>query len=34
MFLQKVETTLLKDAETAYEIRQDVLERPGFLFRS
>jgi predicted amidohydrolase len=34
MFLQKVETTLLKDAETAYEIRKDVLERPGFLFRA
>jgi predicted amidohydrolase len=33
MFLQKVETALLKDAEAAYEIRQDVLERPGFLFR-
>jgi predicted amidohydrolase len=34
MFLQRVETVLLKDAETAYEIRRDVLERPGFLFRT
>jgi predicted amidohydrolase len=34
MFLQKVETALLNDAETAYEIRKDVLERPGFLFRA
>jgi predicted amidohydrolase len=34
MFLQKVETALLNDAETAYEIRKDALERHGFLFRA
>lgn len=31
MFIQRVETNILKDAETAYEIRKDLLERPDFL---
>src|SRR5579884_2930098 len=31
MFLQKVETGILKDAEDAYEIRKDLLERDGFI---
>ena len=32
MFFQRIETTILKDAETAYEIRKDLLERPGLLY--
>lgn len=32
MFIQKVEIAILDDAESAYEIRRDLLERPGFLF--
>jgi hypothetical protein len=30
MFIQRIETDILRDAETAYEIRKDLLERPGF----
>jgi predicted amidohydrolase len=30
MFIQRIETSILKDAETAYEIRKDLLERSGF----
>ncbi len=33
MFVQVVDTALLADAETAYEIRKDMLERSGFLPR-
>jgi predicted amidohydrolase len=33
MFVQAIDTSLLADAETAYEIRKDVLERPGLLAR-
>lgn len=33
MFVQTVDTSLLADAETAYEIRKDVLERPGLFAR-
>jgi predicted amidohydrolase len=33
MFMQKVETDILRDAEAAYEIRKDLLERSGFISR-
>lgn len=31
MFIQEIDLEILKDAEIAYEIRRDLLERPGFV---